>query len=260
MPRRLGDDESEDAFRLAGREMAVTQSSARDVYPVDYEDHPIAPTIARRLRSLARYEARLHRLRSADPPWSREGLIPGLIVAQRWAGGDAFGCARQIAELDTAMRRAAALIELFSSPERVEAWPRPIRPERGGLWLLDAEYGSLDALWTFYGILVSVATSTPVSLASFASLAWDSSKAASRMARRWVLRPLRPDELAHRPRATDQPQTIAPSGDTWQERTTRRLVPVLRQAVNNGQGLDFRVTGPGGEIRLIVTAGENPDE
>jgi hypothetical protein len=34
----------------------------------------------------------------------------------------------------------------------------------------------LDALWTFYGALVQVAMSTPVSLASFASLAWDASK------------------------------------------------------------------------------------
>jgi hypothetical protein len=125
--------------------------------------------------------------------------------------------------------------------------------ERGGLWLLDARYGSLDLLWTFYGSLVGVATSTPISLASFACLAWSSGKGARR-AGQWVVRTLRAGELHHRPSVGDPAeQTIGASGDIWHERTTKRLVPIFRQAISDGRGLDFRATGPGGELRLIVT-------
>lgn len=165
---------------LARQEMTVMdESPERSIGSrFGYEKHPIGPTVANRLRSLARQELRSRQQRFVTPNWSREGALPGLIVAQRYAGGDAYNASRQTAEVDTALRRAAALLGLLEAGERVEAWPRPIRPERGGLWLLDARYGSLDLLWTFYGSLVAVATSTPISLASFASLAWISGKSA----------------------------------------------------------------------------------
>jgi hypothetical protein len=238
---------------LARREMTVMDEApdrAIDV-PLGYERHPIGPTVSNRLRGLARQEARSRQPRIVTPGWSQETALPGLIIAQRYVGGDAFGIARQTAELDMAVRRAVALMKLMETGERVTAWPQPIRPRRGGLWLLDARYGSLDLLWTVYGSIVTVATSTPISLASFASLAWLASRSASRMAHRWVVRPLAPSELAHRPSAGD-PVPSASHGDTWEERTTKRMIPVFKLAISEGSGIDYRATGPSGEVRFIV--------
>jgi hypothetical protein len=216
-------------------------------------DDLIAPTTARRLRSLAKHEARSPEPRLASPAWAREEEIPGLIIAQRYSGGDAFGISRQSAELDLAFRRAAALIRLLEAGEQVTSWPRPMRPARGGLWLLDARYGSLDALYTVYGALVTVAMSQPVSLASFASLAWTASKSATRLASRWIVRVLHPSELTQRPSAGDLSPAIAHDDDFVLDRMTKRLLPFFREAVNDGRGLDFRATGASGEVRIIVT-------
>jgi hypothetical protein len=221
---------------------------------LDYLSHPIRPTNVVRMRSLAMYENRSRQYRVASPAWVREEEIPGLLVVQLYSGGDAFGVARQTAELDLAVRRAAALIRLLDTGERVTSWPRPIRPARGGLWLLDARHGSLDALYTFYGALVSVAMSQPVSLASFASLAWTSSKSAARLASKWVVRTLHPRELVHRPSAGESSSALGtPDQEIPFEQMTRRLLPLFKQAVDDGRGLDFRAKGSSGEIRFIVT-------
>jgi hypothetical protein len=256
MPRRSDDNSpvssrSSELEPLARQTLAVRQQH-RDVEPFEHERPEIARAVTRRLRSLAIHELRNPQTRIGTPAWSHGLALPGFIVAQRWAGGDAFGCSRQIAELDTSVRRANAMLESLLAGEQELRWPLPMRPERGGLWLMDADYGSLDALWTVYGALVATATSTPVSLASFASLAWTSSRSAWRIARNWRVRVLEPDELSQRPSAANSGPTLTDRGDTWQERTTKRLLPVLEQAVQNGSGVDFRATGPGGEIRFIV--------
>jgi hypothetical protein len=246
--------EPENSFPLALQEMAaMVRPRLPPEPPLLYPYRDIGPTLARRLRSLARQETRSLRPRITDPTWSPHGPIPGLIVAQRRAGGDAFGCAHQIADLDMAFRRAATLIELLLSGEQVHSWPIPVRPERGGLWLLDSRYGSFDALWSFYGTLVSVATSTPVSLASFASLAWNSGKYGYQKTTKWLVHRIEPAELADRPSANDSLPSTVTRVDTWQERTTKRLMPLLKQAVDDGYGLDFRATGPNGELRFIIT-------
>jgi hypothetical protein len=257
MPNRRSDDNEYPRFielepNLAYQTVAVRQQH-HDVEPFEHERPEIARAVTRRIRGLAIDELRNPQTRIATPVWWSHGLaVPGLIVAQRWAGGDAFGCSRQIAELDTSVRRANAMLDSLLAGEQVLSWPLPMRPERGGLWLMDADYGSLDALWTVYGALVATATSTPVSLASLASLAWTSSRSAWRIARNWRVRVLEPDELSHRPSAANSGPTQGDRGGTWQERTTKRLLPVLEQAVQNGSGVDFRATGPGGEIRFIV--------
>ncbi len=208
-------------------------ASGHAMAPWDDGRRRIAPTTARRLERLVRQEKRSQATRFADPEWSREGAIPGLIVAQRYVRGDAFGASRQMAELDSAIRRAAALIARLDAGESVDAWPVPIRPQSGGLWLLDASHGSLNILWTVYGSLVAIATSTPVSLAAFASLVCQYTEFASRIAHRWTVRRLAPDELARRPNAADSP----PSGireETWHERTAKRTMPLIRQAIDEG--------------------------
>ena len=163
-----------ESHRAYERGKEVPLPRLRDLAPADGgTGHAMPQAVVRRLRSLDHREVRLQQPRTFTPRWLPAGLpasLPGLIVAQ-WSRGDAFGCSQQIAELDLAFRRAGALHVLFREGVAVDGWPRPIRPERGGLQLLDAQNGSLDVLWTFYGTLVSVATSTPVTLASFASLA-----------------------------------------------------------------------------------------
>lgn len=77
------------------------------------------------------------------------------------------------------------------------------------------------------------------------------------------MRALRPGELADRPSAGNSPQTIDHDGEVWHERTTKRLVPIFKEAIRDGRGLDFQATGPSGEVRLIVTPRqdvEGPDE
>jgi len=213
----------------------------------------IRPTVANRLRTLLRQETRVGQQRIVTPNWSRQGALPGLIVAQRYAGGDAHGTARQTAELDAAFRRAAALMNLMDAGERPQAWPMPIRPERGGLWLIDARYGSADLLWSFYGSLVSIATSTPVSLASFASLALSASgTAASRLPGKWKVRRLDAGELAHRPGHGRDVAQLGAGGDTWEERTTKRMIPVFELAIKQGRGIDYSATGPTGQVRFII--------
>ncbi len=238
---------------LARRQISGYEPKRRELM-LDLERLPIGPTVARRLRSLARQELRSRQSRTVNPAWSSvKEAIPGLIVVQRYNGCDAFNASRYIADLDAAMRRAAGLLAMLEAGDQVEAWPRPIRPERGGLWLLDARYGSLDLLWTMYGSLVAAATSTPVTLASFTCLAWSSGKGV-RKAGQWVVQTLTPGQLHQRPSASDYAeQDIGANGEIWHERTTKRLVPVFKQAINDGRGLDFRATGPGGELRLIVT-------
>jgi len=256
VPSRFGDS----AARPGGGGSALV-SRSRNSELVDYEQHAVPRAVTQRLRSLDRRERRTDNDRTVTPSWSPTVTIRGLLVAQRWSGGDAFGCGKQIAELDLAIRRGAALHEAFGERGAdLDRWPRPVRPQRGGLRLLDARNGSLDVLWTFYGVLVATASSTPVSLASFTSLAWTYSRSASRLARRWSVHRLSRQALSVRPSAADDPEAEDDNAGAWQERTTKRLMPLLSAAVDNGDGLDFRATGPGGEIRLIVPPRVTPPD
>jgi hypothetical protein len=246
--------------RGIGRELSTRVSPER-ASPLLYRgDYPIAKAVATRLERLVRLETRRSdQPRIVDPDWSRLGRIPGLIVAQRVENGTAFRSARQIAGLDKAFRRAAALIDLVEGHEHIERWPLPIRPERGGLLLLDVEYGSLDALWTFYGTLTTLAQSSPVSLISLASLAWDASRSAAK-ATQWTVHRLAGNEILHRPSAAD-PGNHA--GEPWKLETTKRMLPVLLKSVEEGYGIDFTVSDDAGKIRLLLTprpvGGRNED-
>ena len=218
----------------------------------------ISPTVDRRLRRLARQEAKTREQRVSEPEWAHGTAVPGLIVAERYVHLDAFGAARQIAALDIALRRGAALIKLYEDGGHAEEWPRPVLPQSGGLTLLDARYSSLDLLWTAYGTVAAVAASTPVCLASFASLAWQAGKYTYAKAHSWSMRRLGAHELTERPSAGD-PVPVDAQPVTWQERTSKRLIPVLQEATKNGDGLDFRMTGPDGEVRLIVVPRSQAD-
>ncbi len=223
-----------------------------DTLTIDYEQRAIPKAVSIRL-CLQKQERRSKPTRTITPSWSDDRAIPGVLVVLHWDSGDAFGCSRVNAELDTAFRRANALMEKLKAGEEVTTWPMPTRPSRAGLWLMDARYGSLDTLWIVYGALVTAATSAPVSLASFAALAWSASKSAARITGRWRVRYLSRGEIEReRPGPTLRSRLPEEAIGTWQERTTKSLMPAIELAVSNGTGLNFSAVGPGGEVRLIV--------
>jgi hypothetical protein len=206
----------------------------------------------RALGALAHEEQRFPQARVARPSWLNGRLVPGVLIALLWNDNDAFGTARLIREMDISFRRGNALLASILAGERPSSWPLPTRPERGGLWLLDIQYGSFEAFYACYGGLVTIAASTPVSLASFGALAWSSSKSAVRVARDWSIRFMHPPEIEERPEAHASEAAVDALGPTWQERTVQELVPLLQDVVSSGRGFELTSTGPGGEVRIIV--------
>jgi hypothetical protein len=73
------------------------------------------------------------------------------------------------------------------------------------------------------------------------------------MARGFIVRPLEQSQVDHRPSAAEPTLPEGAKGDVLLERTTKRMAPVFRQAIDDGRGLDFRASGPSYEIRFIVT-------
>ncbi len=121
-----------------------------------------------------------------------------------------------------------------------------MRPERGGLWVLESRRGSYELVATVYGALVSLAISTPVSLASLACLAWDSAVAVSRLGR-WTV-----GQFQGSP--SDGPPELGSSHghDEWGMKQTKALQPVMLEAAKTGSGLEFVNNSGTGEVRLTI--------
>ena len=172
--------------------------------------------------------------------------MPGLVISLKYTRQDAHGMAQRTQDLDMAFRRAAATLESYYSGERNLGWAYPMRPERGGLWVLDTRRGSYELLATVYGSLVMWATSAPISLASLVSLAWDSAVATSRVGR-WAVGRFHgaPDD--------GPPQLGSPTGDAeWGLKQTKALTPVMLEAAKAGSGLEFVNNSSTGEVCLTT--------
>lgn len=208
---------------------------------------PLGPTDESRIRRILRAEIREPRLRYMRPRWiESEEAIPGLVISLRYERQDAHGIASRTRDLDLAFRRAAATLENYHEGERNVGWAYPMRPERGGLWVLDARRGSYEILATVYGSLVIWATSTPVSLASLVSLAWDSAVGATRVGR-WAV------SKFHGSPNDGQPQLGSSQGDAkWGLKQTKALQPVMLDAAKAGSGLEFVNNSATGEVRLTI--------
>jgi len=145
-----------------------------------------------------------------------------------------------------AFRRAAATLENYYLREQDTGWAHPMRPERGGLWVVDSRRGSYELLATVYGALVIWATSAPVSLASLVSLAWDSAVATTRVGR-WAV-----GQFYGTPE-DGPPQLGSAPGDTeWGVKQTIALEPVMLAAAEAGNGLEFVNNSTTGEVRLTI--------
>jgi hypothetical protein len=227
-------------------QLRLTSYAPAPYYERDYE-RAIDVTDFRRLTQLFNTETEELTSRVVYPSWlDGDEAIPGLVVAFRYSRQDAHGIARGTRELDMAFRRAAALMESVVRGDEA-VLPIPIRPERGGLWLLEANRGSYEAVYTFYGALVAIAASTPVSLAAFASLLWDI-EAGIRSAIRWKAG-----------RSDQSPKGALPgtapsdsSHQNWGLRETEALQPVMLEAAKSGAGVDFAHDAATCQIRLII--------
>lgn len=229
---------------------AALSRSRRRGFDADSDERrlqPVGPTARSRLLRLAREEDRRRRSGYFVP---RElGLndpIPGLVVSLRYRRQDMHGVTVRTRDLDIAFRRAAATLEGWRSGDTSGGWSYPMRPERGGLWVLDARRGSFELYATVYGSLVAVATSNPVALAGLVSLAFDAKAGVSR-AGTWVGH-IWPVSTA----PTLPSLGVDAEGDTWSVENTKALQPVMLAAIESGAGFEFVNRSASAEIRIAV--------
>lgn len=182
----------------------------------------------------------------AHPGWLGGQAIPRLIVLARYAGQDAYGSSRLLADLDIATRRAGALMNRLTWPDKSDRWPRPMRTYQGGLHLLDARVGSFDIAMTVWGSLVTWATSSPIAVAGMLALAWDVGRGGIRLANRWL--------AAAQAEGQDyRPSLEAPSdAEPWGARLTKELAPTMQAAAANGQGFEYYLDESDRTVKLVV--------
>ncbi|WP_295786346.1 hypothetical protein [uncultured Microbacterium sp.] len=199
-----------------------------------------------RFASLSRQEMADGHIAVVHPPWLGGRAIPRLIVTARYAKMDAFGASRLLADLDLAARRAGAMQRQLLRGDGVKKWPSPLRTTQGGLRLLDARVGSFDILLTLWGSLVTIAGSSPVTVAGLMALAWDVGRGSYRLGKKWV--------AASLTEALDEPPSLepAPSAQPWGIQHTKSLAPRMSEAIANDQGFEFVLNETERTMKFIV--------
>ncbi|MCI2958391.1 hypothetical protein MN032_11870 [Agromyces atrinae] len=121
-----------------------------------------------------------------------------------------------------------------------------MRTYQGGLRLLDARIGSFDVVTTVWGSLVSIASSSPVVVASLIALAWDVTRGTKRLADRWVGSAL---DTNH-----DGPPVLqAPTaGEPWGVQHTKAFIPVLDAAIADGRGVEYFLDEADRTLKITV--------
>ena len=202
-----------------------------------------------RTRSLTRQEIRAERLWTAETPWL-QGMAPALVVTQRLRAGDGHSVGMATRSLDSAFRRACALAEAARRGESPKEWLAPIRPERGGLQLACSREGSFESAWTFYGELVSFASSTPVSLASLAALALDTFAFSRWMRQKWVVR------AVSTPAPLEPPRADGREGESelgiWSPEQTKGVINELGELARSGIGVEFHQITRFHDTRIVL--------
>lgn len=133
------------------------------------DEYALGPTAWSRLGRLYRAEVETSP-RVIERDWIADVSphVPGLAISLHYGQSDVHEVYSRLRALDLAHRRVASLL-MVASGAAAGSW-QPVRPERGGLWLVRSDVGSFECVMTFYGELVNIAASTPVSLTSLASL------------------------------------------------------------------------------------------
>lgn len=214
--------------------------------PVTRDTPALNGAASRRLSKLAAQELQASAPTASRPDWSHGRAIPRLIISTRYEGFDAFGASQTLARLDLAARRAATLHRRLMRGDESKAWPEPMRTRQGGLRMLDARVGSFDAVMTVWGALVSIAGSTPVSVAGLIALAWDATRGTVHLANRWRGAPL--GDIGKRLPSLE----LDGPGEAWGISHTKALAPVMSEAVASGQGFEFAIADGNQQIKLTV--------
>lgn len=181
------------------------------------------------------------------PGWLNQQAIPRLVISARYDGRDAFGASRMLGRLDLAARRAGAMYrQIMIGGGKKKEWPEQIRTYQGGLHLLDTRVGSFEVLTTVWGVLVSVATSSPIAVAGLMALAWDVGQTGKYVAARW-----RAGALVEQ--ANDRPSfDVSEVTEPWSANQTQKLVPVMNRAIANNQAFEYSLDGRELQVRLTV--------
>lgn len=207
----------------------------------------IPQTASNRLTKLARSELTQRDFQVSRPSWLNDQAIPRLIVTAKYLGNDAYGASRLLADLDLAARRAGAMQKQLLSRGSLDVMPVPLRTHQGGLSLLDTRVGSFEIVTTIWGSLVTIAGSSPVSVASLIALAYDFTRVSASVTSRWV-GVVRKSKQDARPELGSDPTAGLP----WGVQQTKTLAPVLADAVASGLGFEFALNERDRQIKLTV--------
>lgn len=181
------------------------------------------------------------------PDWLDRQPIPRLVVSARYDGRDAFGASQTLGRLDLAARRAGAMHRhIMNGDGKKREWPAPLRSHQGGLHILDVRVGSFEVVTTVWGVLVSVAMSSPIAVAGLMSLALDVGRSGKYVADRWRAGALL-TQLDGRPSFERSDAT-----ERWSSGQTQALTPVMKEAIANNQGFEYALQGRELQVKLIV--------
>lgn len=223
-----------------GQESELARYSALD----RWERALPSNAVLSRIKSLARQERAARHTRTYPMPWSTQDEAYGFVAAVHTVSSNSWSVANSLIELDRAARRALMILREIEAFGQLESWPSPLRPSRGGLTLVWSRSGSFDAVLTAYGAVSSVAQSQPVSIVSLIALVLDSVAVTRRAAKGWKIKLVRREDIS-----LDPPLASGEAdGEKWEERTTKRLQPVLLEAVRSGAGVQYEC----GDVRIIV--------
>ena len=244
--RKISSDLEYLALRRSGPTRIVPRTERRSLPALVPREVALTASAGRRLSKLARLESGDEYPDAVRPAWLGGQPVPRLIISAHLDEGGAFGASRLLARLDLAARRAGSLYRSLQIGHEPARWPEPQRTSRGGLELLEARVGSFDVVMTFWGDLVGIAGSAPVTVAGFIALAWDLGRGTVRLAERW-------QGSAGAEASTTRP-TVAPlqSSVPWGIDHTKALAPVLSAAVTNNQGFEFFLDEGAQQVKLTV--------
>lgn len=225
------------------KRLSVPATREPGTFSPPYRDQSTLTKVASsRLASLIHAESDSNEGAVAHPGWLQGRGIPPLLISLRYEDLDAFGASRALAELDLAARRAGAMYRQLAAGGASDRWPEPIRTHRAGLRLLDARVGSFNVIATVWGTLVTIAASSPVSVASLIALAWDVGRGAVHVTKRWRGAVLRQGDGYSRSEAS-QP---------WGIKHTKELAPVLAKVIENDQGFEFTLADGDRQLKITV--------
>ena len=155
--------------------------------PEDVAALRVHPDRQRGLVSEPKFRKELSRLRSlAKDELSRVAEDPatGLTAKFQWPESQPSlsSMGRFVDQVDRETRRACALFSILVRERTLPSFvPQPISASDGGLQVVATREGSFELVASAYGILATIATSSPVAIVSLCQMLWTARASATRM-------------------------------------------------------------------------------